>query len=354
MNSILRIKPLGPARLAALPIADMNVFGIQKVLGVPLPSTILGILGVVNSIVLNEGDVEKDSLLGIGILTELLSKNAPPLKTIIEGPIINTAFSITNPCLTIPILTKEGTVLVKIENEVIKTISNELIVPRSALVGKAIQRLEIGVALRDSLEGNWNKVVAPGYTFRRGFIHYVRMNGKAMEFEFIYKLNIHHNVINTLVRLGGEGRQARLVITDKVPNVLLKYLNYITSPLEANSGLYIVLNYWPLIPTSPNTLYLERDKVIGLEFFEDPSEDIIGIPQIVRRNKEYRRPRKEVIRIGLGFSEVLKRRRPQILALPPGTLVYIRYTFDELRDELPSTYIKLLMAGYSSLFKLKT
>lgn len=339
------IKPYGPIRLASTPVLGINVFSLQRTLGVPLPSTILGMLGAMRGVILDGKSVEEDELLGIGTLVDVLLKNDLTEKVIVEGPIFRVGID-----STIAFHTKEGVILVKINKKVLHELSR-YVIPEEAIIGKVSPKVEIGVALSDIIKGTWNRVVLLGHTYRRAFVYYTSTEGNTLKVDFLYKLNINFEDTMTLIRLGGEGRNAQLLITSKIPNEVHYILERVTNLLEASPGYYVVLNYWPLVPKTMDSIYLNKENYIGLEFFDNPSDDIIGVPRIEHEGK-YKSPRIEVIQLGLGFSEVIKRRRPQILALPPGTIVRIKYGFKQIRDSIPNTYLKLLKAGYASLLKI--
>jgi len=91
---------------------------------------------------------------------------------------------------------------------------------------------------------------------------------------------------------------------------------------------------------------LDKNSYIGLETIGS-LEDIIGIPSIGIESKKATKIR--IIRLGLGFSEVLCKRRPQILALPSGTIIHIKRELTVIED----LYINLLKPGYASLLKVK-
>jgi len=367
MSSVLIIKPLGPARLASLPILGLEVLGAQKVLGIPLPSTVLGLMGHLLNIRLKQDQVEKDPLLGIGALIDRISARNEKYNSVIQGPVICVSLhagsfndssesvckTVREQVFTVPIFTKEGVKLVRWDAvKDLGRVSDEeaLIIPEDAVIGWAVSRTEVGVALRDSIMRSWSRVVMPGYTFRKSFVQYVNRHGRSLEVEFVYKLTVESSLQKTIARLGGEGRQAIVEVKNlSREREVTEIIRRITSPLEARPGDYLVLNYWPLIPRNKNTLYLERDRIIGLEFFDNPSEDIIGIPRIANSTGS---PTIYIVRLGLGFSEVVKQRRSQILALPPGTLIKVKHPFSEVRNQIVKAYVELLRAGYGSLLRI--
>ncbi|MEM4817136.1 MAG: hypothetical protein QXU77_06280, partial [Desulfurococcaceae archaeon] len=63
-------------------------------------------------------------------------------------------------------------------------------------------------------------------------------------------------------------------------------------------------------------------------------------------------PKLRIVRLGLGFSEVVRKKRPEILALPPGTIIGVE------DDVNPPTFgdndlmKELLHIGFATLYKL--
>ena len=349
MGLIMKIKPLGLVRLSSSPISGPYIFGIQRSLGVPLPSTILGIIGFLENIRLDKKDVRRDPLLGIGVLTDILLKESTTV--LVKGPMLEIMKPYTREkVLAMHLQIKNDVSLIKIDENILRTIRKYHVILKTSQVGKIVPKVEIGIALRDSIEKSFNRTVALGYAFRRVFVQYVDMNEKPLKIELIYELCRRLNIMKSLIRFGGEGRQAQLMV-EEMSEEYLKIFEKIVSPIEAKPGYYMVLNYWPLIPKT-NTVFLRKEHFIGLEFFERPESDIIGVPRIVESLKEYIQPRINIVRLGLGFSEVLKIRRPQILTLSPGTIIHIKHAFNEIKERLPNIYIKLLKAGYSSLLSI--
>lgn len=345
---VLRIRPLGPARLASTPVLRAGeFFGGQRVLGVPLPSTVLGALGVALGVRLDKGLVEKDPLYGIGVLAHRLLGGSSEAGPVVEGPVIAVGGSGLER-LALPIHTKRRVLFAKLES-VLSMDPDEPRLSDADIVAATAPLVQTGVALADVLGEPWNRTV--GYTFKRGLVVYEGREGRGVEVEFLYKTPLGPAGVQKLIRLGGEGRQALLTLCDEscVPEQVADLLEKaVTSPLEAARGYYMVLSYWPLLPRSLDALYIEKGSFVGLEFFDDPCTDIIGVPGVGPQGT----PKRYAIRLGLGFSEVAKKRRPQVLALPPGTVIRIKRTFSELKSEVPRVYVELLRAGYASLARL--
>lgn len=339
---VLRLLPLGPARIASTPVASgADFIGGQAVLGVPLPSTVLGALGAALNVRLSRERAEKDPLSGIGALVNELDHSG---RAVITGPLMRVVMR-DKETLVVPAYDKRGIVLVKLE--ALPRIARELrvVCADGDVVGYSRPLTQVGVALRDSVSGSWSRVVETGYTFRRGLTTYTDAKGRGVSVEFIYKLSAEVGRLSTLVRFAGEGRQAHLEVSDEEG---LRGLESVTSLLDAEPGRYMVLSYWPLMPRRSAALYLKSGDYFGLEFFDDPTVDILGIPSTDTKKA----PSPRVVSIGLGYSEVLGFRRPAIPALPPGTIVVVRKAFRSMASHLPEPYVTMLRAGYASLLKL--
>ncbi len=342
---VLHVTPLGPARIASTPVVSgAELLGGQRVLGAPPPSTVLGALGAALGVRLSAKEVSGDPLYGLGTLVDELSKRRAVQGAILEGPLIRVVKDGVEE-VTVPVYSKDRVLLVKLSGML--RAARSLAIEEDDVVGVSKPLIRVGVALRDVLGEPWNRVVEHGYTFRSGLVTYVSRRGGGLGVEFVYKLALDVEV-DGLIRFGGEGRHAILKVSE-----LARWepLNRLTSPLEVEPGLYVVVSYWPLMPRRLDALYLSKENFVGLEVFDDPLTDIIGVPE-VKISGRIRAPRLRVVRIGLGFSEVIKVRRPMILALPPGTLLRIEKGFAEAASQVPKAYIDLLRAGYASLLKV--
>jgi len=123
-----------------------------------LPSTILGIIRFMENINLDRNNVEKDSLFGIGTLIDMLSKGMTDNIALIEGPVIKVRNT-----LAFHIQFKDEVSLIKIDDEVLDIIGDDLVIPSSARIGKVVPRIEVGIVLKDSIKGIINRTVAPNH-----------------------------------------------------------------------------------------------------------------------------------------------------------------------------------------------
>ncbi|OYT56522.1 MAG: hypothetical protein B6U76_03500 [Desulfurococcales archaeon ex4484_217_2] len=333
----LIIKPLGIMRLGVTPIYGSSFLGMVQTFGIPLPSTILGMLGNLLGIRLDKEQVREDPLLGIGVLVKKLCDD--PKVSIISGPVVR----VNETHYAIPLYSKEGVFLVNMK-AIMKVDPEKPQIKKDDILANIKVDLQPGIALRDTINGiPFDKSAKKGYMYRRGFVRYISSTGKGVKVEFLYKIWRFLNLgTENIIKFGGEGRLAVISETKTEP----EELKHVTSLLNAKPGYYITLSPYPLIPKSEKALYLDKNSYIGLETI-DSLADIIGIPSI---GDEIRKaPKIRIIRLGLGFSEVLCRRRPQILALPPGTIIHIKRELTVKED----LYINLLKAGYASLLKIK-
>jgi len=201
--------------------------------------------------------------------------------------------------------------------------------------------VRVGVALerRNALG---EKRAMPGYFYRYAVSLY-RYGGEVARPIFAY-LVPPATGIDGVVRFGGKGSVVRVLSRDLThpSEVALR----VVSPLEGLSeGYYVALSPVPLIPRSPYPTKLE-------EHFETPldlrNSEVLGVP---RRCGDAGAlpPKLRVVRLGLGFSEATGLRRPQILALPPGTVIRVR----RRHEQSPSPLMRALLGlGFSSLYRL--
>ncbi|MEM2590430.1 MAG: hypothetical protein QXE63_04205 [Zestosphaera sp.] len=200
----------------------------------------------------------------------------------------------------------------------------------------------IGIALeRRGAIGE--KVVKLGYMYRYSIALYQDVFTETLvQVKVVYLLNCERD-LDALVRVGGRGRVAKLY-TEKL-NALSKHLASIANPIEGlEPGAYLSVSYIPLVPKTPSVLSLKLEDFYGVEFL-DRVEDVVGLLQWMQSAP----PKVRAERLGLGFSESQVRRRPQLPALPPGTLIRVR-----TRKGPPATIeiIRTLWSiGYSTLYR---
>jgi len=343
MTKALIVKPLGPAKLTQMPILPSNLFSplIEPALGVPLPSTVLGIVGALLGVSLNPNYVLSDPLLGIGALVQELEKSLNPIRgSLVVGPLVRVSLPGAERVIAVPVYSKTGTLFVRTDTELgcIEAAVRDLSIDGKCVVGRAATITSVGVHLADL--GGGSRVVKPGFTFRRLFTYVVGRDGAAVDYEFIYFIDPREGTqvpARAVVRLGGEQRYASIRVEDlgrvEGSDELKQLLKDVITNLIHETGRVkaMLLTPAPLVPRG-EPLYYEDAEGLVPEFIRL----VVGIP-----SAEPGGMRKEIVRLGLGFSEVAGVRRPQLPALPPGTVVETRGS-----TSISSITVVLSRAGY--------
>jgi len=338
---ILTLKPIGFARLAQSPILPSNIFSptVEPALGVPRPSTILGLMGSVAGIRLSKDTVIRDPLLGLGVLVDELSKKLKPVKgSLLAGPFIKVKNFRGKHVLAVPIFSKSGTFLVDIK--ALSTIAKNLMLNDEFVFGVVRNVIDTGIHLED-YESEGRRVVKQGYTFKRLFTYVLDTKGVPVDYEFVYIIDpIEELPAHVTVRLGGEQRQAIYRIEDfnmfEGSEELKKLIEKLSSiDIIEEFGTFILLTPAPLIPIEEQ-IYYSKEKG-----FVPWLNEVLGVV-----TKSGTKP--YVVRLGLGYSEVFNVRRPQVLALPSGTLIKVRE-----KIHINNLILKLARAGYYQMLRLE-
>jgi CRISPR-associated protein Cmr3 len=331
----LVVNPLEPLSLSATPVTGIDLFSRVKGLSTPLPTTIVGALGALLGVHLS-------SLDPLGGLVELANEIRQRLscgEVIVKGPILY--FEISDKEFISPTIPIHPTRFYKVDC-IAKSRAGYSISDECREHFEYTPGVFVGTPLkRRGPVGE--KLVIPGFTYRYplGFYKYIReadfkAESKPAKPLFMYIINCEKPVEKTIVRIGGEGRVAEIYTSDE--ELLIKQLSLLKSPLElSESGTYIAVSPIPLIAEKRDALYL--DAVKGLEF----CSSVIGVPQI-----RLKPPKLIVERLGLGYYEVARTRRPQILVLPPGTIVEVKSTDKSVIDLLRVLY----SIGFATLYPL--
>ncbi len=317
MKSILAIKPIGWVRLSETPVYHADYIGSQRLTGVPLPSTIAGMLGAAYGLTLLEDEVRRDPLLGLGVLYKRLAEICGIRdEALLMGPIYYIQ-NASNPHYSIMTYSKEAPLLIHLE--ALKGVNPKeglLGIGKEQIIGKIAFESQLGIALGGS------KTVTR--TFRRGFTYikgYVKgAETGSLEYQILYYTPC--KIERTIVRFVGEGRYATIMTRNPSMAEDLIRQNMAT-PENAKPGYYVTLSPWPILKSG-----VRGDPYIkmGEEPSLTPIEEILGVihvtgesqgGKLVGSSKIY------VINIGLGYSEVVRVRRPRVPALPPGTIVKI-------------------------------
>jgi CRISPR-associated protein Cmr3 len=343
---ILKIKPYDPLALSRSPISPPDTIGIHEILSAPSPTTIAGLLGYLLGVRYSKDD----GFWGLKKLLEGIIETGKCGEPIIKGPVIS--FTEIQNRFYVPMIDK----LVSIDSiKSLKNIFGEYVfyIDRSSeregsYATIRIRKLtRLGVKLRRGY-GDLEKVIDLGFMYRYHLTSY-SIGEKIFKPTYNYFVNCDLRDLETVVRVGGESRLAKIIIRDdpKLEDISRK----IHSPKEVGNSYYIAITPIPLIPkkeTIPEDLGKE---IIGLEFIEE----ILGIPEEVKKNKDLRDlergeklPKKKIMYLSLGYSEALNMRRPQILALPQGTVIRTR----KIGDRTTELMNILWQIGFASLLNL--
>lgn len=310
---LLVVEPVEPLSLSKTMIGGKEVFGYIDVLPIPSQTTIVGALGAALQIELK---VQEDPTEALIQLVEEVKRRGSCEDPLILGPILQFKELKYNYILVgnifVPLDFIDTMIIVK---DRIVYITKDLCTVTSC--AKPVAMVNIGIALErraKALEAD--KKVMLGYTYRYGLIGYTTYNGKPLTPRFIYIVNCHNIELNGVVRIGGEGRTAR-IYTQRLAEDFKELTHRICSPINIDKpGIYMSINYVPLIPLKDD-IEFKLDTVSGLEFIED----IMDIQGIAVAYGEM--PKIKIERLGLGYSEVVQARRPQVLSLIPGTVFRI-------------------------------
>jgi len=333
--SLLEFEPVNLLSLHGTPIGGVEVFSRVKALPIPLPTTVAGTLGSYLGVRLTSRDPCENLVELYEALNSRLNCHGG---VCVRGPL--TYFEVGEVRLPHPYVCIEDYFVplanafrIRDDSSVCVDIDEEPVVWRYLLrVGIALER-------RDVLG---EKRAMPGY-FYRYVVSLYRYGDKVARPVFAYLVPPATRV-DGVVRFGGKGSVVRVSSRDLTypSDVALR----VVSPLEGlNEGYYVALSPVPLIPKSPHPTKLK-------EHFETPLDlrngEVLGVP---RRCGEAGAlpPKLRIVRLGLGFSEATRLRRPQILALPPGTVVRVRRKHEQSLTPLMRA---LLGLGFSVLYRL--
>ncbi|MDW8004990.1 MAG: hypothetical protein RMI04_09290 [Thermofilaceae archaeon] len=349
MAKLLVVEPLEPLSLSRTQIPGPKYLEAgMRVFAAPQPTTVLGALGRALGVTVG-GNLKVEALEDIRAVSSAISEKLRCSEPLLRGPVIVLEdFS----KLYVPVAPD---LYVSTENlpEVLKLEDYSINVePCLSKTGVCIEARGlpniIGVALERRADSGGRavgeKTVRLGYMYRYSVTAYRDAStGEPTRTRFAYVLNCERGLEPLLLRVGGEGRVARLYTKDLERAVDSRLAN----PLAGlERGKYVSVSYVPLIPKGPDVLSLEPEKLYGIEFLSD-SRDVIGLPGAT--------PKVRVERVGLGYSESQRRRRPQVPALPPGTLFEVKN--DVPRDVIEGRTIEpvrvLWNVGYSTLYRVR-
>lgn len=298
-------------RFATVHTGGTEMFSRELIYAIPLPSTVLGALGVTAGIYLS-GDVCKENILDIKTLAEKLKGNSLDLFTsscdepLLWGPLIRSReryfFCVGNELISIDKL--KHYVCAALEQNMTKKV-------------EYYKRLK--PLIRLGIKLTTQKIAEPGYMYKVNFYGYNLEQYPAL---LVYVANVMFKTTRGIVRLGGENRLVKFSIGEPSKE-LIQFLS--------NEGEYAVA-------LTPILFYSEEEVKPGMTYGLEDVEDVYGIPT-------GKTTKIKVENIGLGFSEVCKKRRPLIQALPPGTTL-------KLKNKKTKAVGFLSHLGYGSLLKI--
>ena len=268
---ILRIRPLEPLHIGLRPVQGGETFGSDAVSPIPLPSTVIGLLGAHMGI--SEqckpkcGDVwgTVDALICVAEQLEVRR---------VWGPVIRLA---------------DGWGMA------IRVGATWRVVGLGGSGTGAEAEVKLDRQIHTALTGA--RVARPGYRWTSHLSSIIHGGGHA-EFIYLVEADRLEPGIEWVARVGGEGRLAKIAI-ERAENYgeLVRWAGGVEGKAIALSPI--------LLPWQGGD-YFDASK-LGAE--------VLGVPD---SRGGYRLV---VEHLGLGFSEMCNERRPTVLALPPGTVV---------------------------------
>ncbi|MEM1831572.1 MAG: hypothetical protein QXJ64_04215 [Thermosphaera sp.] len=334
---ILEVRPLEPLSLSLSPIGGLDIFTVMQPTPIPLPTTIIGALGAIMNVKLSSNDPMNSLIELINVLKNNCEAGEDPIVlgplTCFEGQVIdpNRCYAYVYPDRLLS-LSKHA---IDVRSKIVY-LKEECKGSEECYIDFTPMTLT-GVSLLRTRPGE-DKTVRYGFMYRYPLITFRTSSGRVVNPVYIYGFNCY-NDLNAIARLGGEGRIVKLVT--KIDET--DFLKNITTPLKRlEKGLYLSLSPIPMIPLRDDAIYLTPETVK----LPIPVDSIVGIPQ------EYSPPKIRIIRLGLGFSEVAKKRRPEILGLPPGTVIMIKDNVTTPKSDDNDLMKKLLSIGFATLYKL--
>jgi len=318
---LLKIEPLEPLVLSRNPIIGPEFLtGFHRVLGAPLPTTIAGLLGNMLGV----------TITGVSGVLEALERLVSQLESrgcrspIVKGPLFQfKELEVEEPYAYLgELYTPIGRIKVEKEAPYVGRLPYVDATDCQKCV-KLLVDERVGVKLLRG-HGSDDKIVHLGYMFSYSTPLYETLDGTRVTPVILYSVSCNAKV-DGVYRVGGEGRLAKVTIED-TPRELKEVFEKLVNPLEAemieDNRVYIALTPIPIAPAN-NQLQVDTNTP-GLEFVKS----IVGITPVKTKPATaaelVRAVKRRVERLSLGYSEALGARRPQILALPVGTIVKAR------------------------------
>ena len=333
---VLYVDPLEPLVLSGSPVLSHEfIVGYHRVLGVPAPTTIAGLLGVIMGVTAGTG---YDAMESLDKLVENLEGRGCK-DVIIKGPLVSfKELTVNEPYVYL------GRFLVPMSR--VKVSSDGIPFVDLSDCSECVEfnvKRRVGIKLVRGYSGD-EKVVDRGYMYSYSIALYKTFDGRTVTPTYMYAVNCKSGV-EGVYRVGGEGRLARVSLKDVTPQMKV-YVERLLSPLELSDNHELLVTLTP-IPLIPRQGQLQLDpNTVGLEFVDE----VIGLIPTAKSLDEVTRAKlnlkRKVERLNLGYSEVAQARRPQLLALPTGTIIRTRKP-----QYVPQPTRTLWRIGYATLLK---
>jgi hypothetical protein len=325
---VLLVEPLEAPVFSRAPIASQEfIVGIHRSHPIPSPTTIAGMLGSALDIALRG---KSDTHIGVikALLAELEEKFSCR-RPIVKGPFIWFRGLSEEPYVCLGDIFIKLRVIDKMVAE-IEAGRREGEVKCMDCVKSSIER-RVGVRLKRGYNDAVEKVASKGYMYNYSLVRYEiiaddRSIPRSVSPIYVYLLNCDNIEISGVYRVGGEGRVATVstILRESLPARIAESLSRLKSPREVVGGkTYLTLTQVPLVPQAEDQQLLNFEKMHGLEFVSD----IIGVIMVEEGSEPMGKSmlkwklKRKIERFNLGYSEVLNARRPQVLAMPIGTLI---------------------------------
>jgi CRISPR-associated protein Cmr3 len=353
---VLLMEPLETPVFSRAPIVSHEfIVGVHRSQPIPPPTTIAGMLGSALGLTLG-GRVRTHIETFEVLLREF--ESASCRRPVVKGPLVWFRKLGDKAYVCLGDIVVPLDVVERVAGEVRKGVREDESVCDDCV--KVVSEEAVGVKLERGYGGAVEKVVDKGYMYRYSTVRYVTIRkGEPVTPTYVYWLNCDRASIPRIHRVGGEGRISLVNVTSRedLPGGVARALELLASPLEVEGeGPYMLLTQAPVIPVGvEEKLTLDPEsftRIAGLEFIRGV-EGVKGTVAIEvedgLKGKLKWRLKRRVERLNLGYSEVLEARRPQVLALPVGTIVETR----RLEPKNVNRVAELLWSiGLASLFKL--
>lgn len=328
---VLLVKPLEAPVFSRTPITSHEfIVGVHRAQPIPSPTTIAGMLGSALGLTLG-GRANTHTGVIKALLAELEDKFGC-MRPIVKGPFVWFRGLSEEPYVCLGDIFIQLKAIDEIVAE-IKANRKEGEVECKECIKSSIER-RVGTRLKRGYNDAIEKVTSKGYMYSYSLVKYeVIADNRSITRDvspiYVYLLNCDNLEIPGVYRVGGEGRVAivNTVMRESLPARVAEGLNKLRSPQEVvGERTYLTLAQVPLVPRAEDQQLLNFKKIHGLEFVSD----IIGVIIVEEEGRSTGRSmlkwklKRKIERFNLGYSEILNARRPQVLAMPIGTLIRSR------------------------------